>query len=159
MAGQINLEEMLAQLFGGGMAGGAGGMPGGAFGGFSGMSEQQRRYQQRQQQQQQQQQQQADVVPSGSAVVLVSLRSAPQLNGAPKNLNTRLLPFDADASKKLLAEAGYPNGFSRDIEMLLMPWPGRAWAGVLPPTWPAAAWRRAPWRPPPGPRPPPVGEV
>ena len=91
MAGQINLEEMLAQLFGGGMAGGAGGMPGGAFGGFSGMSEQQRRYQQRQQQQQQQQQQQADVVPSGSAVVLVSLRSAPQLNGA----RARVVHFDA----------------------------------------------------------------
>ena len=88
MAGQINLEEMLAQLFGGGMAGGAGSMPGGAFGGFGGMSEQQRRYQQRQQQQQQQQ---ADVVPSGSAVVLVSLRSAPQLNGA----RARVVHFDA----------------------------------------------------------------
>ena len=37
---------------------------------------------------------------------------SPQLNGAPKALNTRLLPFSADASKKLLAEAGYPNGFT-----------------------------------------------
>lgn len=37
---------------------------------------------------------------------------SPQLNGAPKALNTRLLPFDAEASKKLLAEAGYPNGFT-----------------------------------------------
>ena len=36
---------------------------------------------------------------------------APQLNGAPKN-NTRILPFNAEASKKLLAEAGYPNGFT-----------------------------------------------
>ena len=36
---------------------------------------------------------------------------APQLNGAPKNLNTRL-PYDPEASKKLLAEAGYPNGFT-----------------------------------------------
>ena len=36
---------------------------------------------------------------------------APQLNGAPKNLNSRL-PFDPEASRKLLAEAGYPNGFS-----------------------------------------------
>ncbi len=37
---------------------------------------------------------------------------SPQLNGAPKNLNTRSLPFDADAAKKLLADAGYPNGFT-----------------------------------------------
>lgn len=37
---------------------------------------------------------------------------SPQLNGAPKNLNTRLLPFNAEAAKKLLAEAGYPDGFT-----------------------------------------------
>lgn len=37
---------------------------------------------------------------------------SPQLNGAPKALNTRLLPFNAEASKKLLAEAGYPHGFT-----------------------------------------------
>ena len=36
---------------------------------------------------------------------------SPYLTGAPKDLNTRL-PFDPEASKKLLAEAGYPNGFS-----------------------------------------------
>jgi peptide/nickel transport system substrate-binding protein len=36
---------------------------------------------------------------------------APQLNGAPQNLNTRL-PYDPEASRKLLAEAGYPNGFT-----------------------------------------------
>ena len=35
---------------------------------------------------------------------------SPYLTGAPKDLNTRL-PFDPEASKKLLAEAGYPNGF------------------------------------------------
>ncbi len=37
---------------------------------------------------------------------------SPLLNGAPKNLNTRLLPYDPEASKKLLAEAGYPSGFT-----------------------------------------------
>ncbi len=37
---------------------------------------------------------------------------SPQLNGAPKSLNTRSLPFDAEAAKKLLADAGYPNGFT-----------------------------------------------
>jgi peptide/nickel transport system substrate-binding protein len=37
---------------------------------------------------------------------------SPQLNGAPQSLNTRLLPFDPEASKKLLADAGYPNGFT-----------------------------------------------
>ncbi|WP_179403920.1 ABC transporter substrate-binding protein [Burkholderia guangdongensis] len=41
---------------------------------------------------------------------------SPQLNGAPKNLNTRLLPYNVDAAKKLLAEAGYPNGFTVGLE-------------------------------------------
>ncbi len=81
MPGQINLEEMLAQLFGGGM-------PGSAFGGF-GMPGQQRQQQRRYHHQQQRQQ--ADVVPSGSPVVLVRLRSAPQLNGA----RARIVRFDA----------------------------------------------------------------
>lgn len=34
--------------------------------------------------------------------------------------------YDPKEAKRLLTEAGYPNGFSREIEMLLMPWPGRA---------------------------------
>lgn len=37
---------------------------------------------------------------------------APQLNGAPRNLNARLVPYDPDAAKKLLSDAGYPNGFT-----------------------------------------------
>ncbi len=35
-------------------------------------------------------------------------------------------PYDPQEAKRLLAEAGYPQGFSREIEMQLMPWPGRA---------------------------------
>lgn len=37
---------------------------------------------------------------------------APGINGYDEKLDTRTAPFDAAASKKLLAEAGYPNGFS-----------------------------------------------
>ena len=37
---------------------------------------------------------------------------SPALNSAPEGLNTRSLPFNPDASKKLLAEAGYPDGFT-----------------------------------------------
>jgi len=39
-----------------------------------------------------------------------ALMVGPGINGFDASLNTRL-PFDAEASKKLLAEAGYPNGF------------------------------------------------
>ncbi|MFM2399826.1 MAG: hypothetical protein RL341_1983 [Pseudomonadota bacterium] len=39
-----------------------------------------------------------------------ALMVAPGVNGAPTDLGKRL-PFDIEASKKLLAEAGYPNGF------------------------------------------------
>src|SRR5579885_431596 len=35
-------------------------------------------------------------------------------------------PYDPAEAKRLLADAGYPQGFSREIEMQLMPWPGRA---------------------------------
>ncbi len=37
---------------------------------------------------------------------------SPNLHGAPSALNKRLLPFNPDAAKALLAEAGYPNGFT-----------------------------------------------
>jgi peptide/nickel transport system substrate-binding protein len=41
---------------------------------------------------------------------------SPFLNGSPTALNKRLLPYDPEASKKLLAEAGYPNGFSVGLQ-------------------------------------------
>jgi len=42
------------------------------------------------------------------------LMFGPGINGYSDELNKRL-PFDPEASKKLLAEAGYPNGFSVDM--------------------------------------------
>jgi peptide/nickel transport system substrate-binding protein len=41
---------------------------------------------------------------------------SPFLNGAPNALNKRLLPYDPEASKKLLAEAGYANGFTVGLQ-------------------------------------------
>jgi ABC-type transport system substrate-binding protein len=34
-------------------------------------------------------------------------------------------PYDPQEAKRLLAEAGYPQGFAREIEMYLVPFPGR----------------------------------
>lgn len=39
---------------------------------------------------------------------------------------TKAIGYDPKEAKRLLAEAGYAKGFPREIEMLLMPWPGRA---------------------------------
>ncbi|MBU6436064.1 MAG: ABC transporter substrate-binding protein [Betaproteobacteria bacterium] len=44
------------------------------------------------------------------AATPTGLMEAPGVNGFPADLNKRL-PYDPEASKKLLAEAGYPNGF------------------------------------------------
>ena len=44
------------------------------------------------------------------AATPLALMYPPQVNGFPADLAKRL-PFDVEASKKLLAEAGYPNGF------------------------------------------------
>lgn len=41
---------------------------------------------------------------------------SPYLNGSPVSLNKRLLPFSPDASKALLKEAGYPNGFTVGLQ-------------------------------------------
>ena len=48
------------------------------------------------------------------ASIPVALMLPPQVNGYAPDLAKRL-PFDVEASKKLLAEAGYPNGF--DVTM------------------------------------------
>jgi peptide/nickel transport system substrate-binding protein len=41
---------------------------------------------------------------------------SPSLNGSPASLNKRLLPYDPEAAKKLLADAGYPQGFAVGLQ-------------------------------------------
>ena len=55
------------------------------------------------------------VVMRGLAVPAALILPNPDAAGVPKELNKRF-PYDPAASKKLLAEAGYPNGFSTVID-------------------------------------------
>ena len=45
---------------------------------------------------------------------IAGMMVSPFLTGAPADLNERL-PYDPEASKRLLAEAGFPNGFTVGI--------------------------------------------
>ena len=47
---------------------------------------------------------------------------SPYLNGAPASLNKRALAYDQTAAKKLLAEAGYPNGFGVTLDCVNVTW-------------------------------------
>jgi peptide/nickel transport system substrate-binding protein len=46
---------------------------------------------------------------------------SPKVDGSPAELDKRL-PFDPAKAKALLAEAGYPNGFSVDLDCVNVPW-------------------------------------
>ena len=46
---------------------------------------------------------------------------SPKVDGSPSDLDKRL-PFDPAKAKALLAEAGYPNGFSITLECVNVPW-------------------------------------
>ena len=46
---------------------------------------------------------------------------SPKVDGSPPELDQRL-PFDPARAKALLAEAGYPNGFSVALDCVNVPW-------------------------------------
>jgi peptide/nickel transport system substrate-binding protein len=66
----------------------------------------------------------ADAVFEGEGVPGVAPYFLPGTEFVPPGIK----PYDYNPreAKRLLGEAGYAQGFSREIEMLLMPWPGRA---------------------------------
>ena len=65
-----------------------------------------------------------DAVFEGEGTAGVAPYYAPSGAFVPADLKP--YPYDPAAAKQLLAEAGYAQGFAREIEMLIMPWPGRA---------------------------------
>ena len=65
-----------------------------------------------------------DAVFEGEGTPGIAPYYAPGSQFVPADLKP--YPYDPAAAKQLLAEAGYGQGFAREIEMLIMPWPGRA---------------------------------
>ena len=55
------------------------------------------------------------VVMRGLAVPAALILPNPEAAGVPKELNKRF-PYDVEKAKKLLAEAGYPNGFATQLD-------------------------------------------
>lgn len=65
-----------------------------------------------------------DAVFEGEGTLGVAPYFAPGSAFVPSDMKP--YPYDPKEARRLLDEAGYPQGFVREIEMLVMPWPGRA---------------------------------